>query len=86
MRIFNLIVAFLGLAIPSIILIFNLDLNEVTVIFWPSMVGLMALGGRISGTWDVAYIVFLVALNILLYLGLANLIRLVYIKTIKSKA
>jgi hypothetical protein len=72
------IAGILGLALPCLILALGLDLNEITVVFWPTMLGLMALGGKVTTTGDYAYILFLVILNMIIYLSLAKLLLLAY--------
>jgi hypothetical protein len=72
------IAGILGIAFPCLILALGFDLNEITIVFWPTMLGLMALGGKITTTGDYAYIVFLVILNMLIYLSLTKLLLLAY--------
>ena len=71
----------LSILIPIIILTLGLELSELTIILWPMMVGLIALGGKISGISDYIYIGFMILLNVPMYLLMVNLLRVIYQKT-----
>ena len=64
----------LGAVFPIAILVGNFELSQLTLILWPSMLGLMALGGKISSVGDYLYVVFLILINIAVYALVAKLI------------
>jgi len=76
----NQIAVLLGIVIPLFILSAGIDLSEVSIAVWPTMIGLMALGGKISGVGDYFYIGFIVLLNALIYLLTVTIIRMIYQK------
>ena len=75
---------FFGLGVPLFILSASFDLSEFTIAVWPTMIGLMALGGKISGVGDYFYIGFTILLNALIYLLAFNLTWFIYQKLCKK--
>lgn len=73
MNVVSKIAALVGFTIPIGILAFNFDLNQITIVFWPAMLGLLGLGGKISSFGSYVYIFFLILVNGIFYYLLAQL-------------
>jgi hypothetical protein len=67
-----------GVFTALVILVAGLELSVLTTFFWPTMIGLMGLGGKMEGIYDFLYVAFLVALNGLLYLAIFNCLAFFY--------
>jgi hypothetical protein len=77
---YNQVALFLGFIFPLILLIFKFDLNEITIILWPSWIFLIGLGGKITGIGDYIFIIFSIAVNMLIYSFVAFTLRKLFCK------
>ena len=65
---------------PVIFILFKFDLNELTIMLWPSWIFLIGLGGKVTGVGDYMLIMFSIAMNMLFYYFVAFVIRKVISK------
>lgn len=77
---YNHVALFLGFIFPVIFILFKFDLNELTIILWPSWIFLIGLGGKITGIGDYILIMFSIAMNMLFYSFVAFVLRKVISK------